>query len=159
MSNTPQGIFLSNPPEDSISCVKFAPSPNYLCTTAWDGTTRLYDHLNNQVCSEILSPAPILDVSFGESTSVAYIASIDGSVTRCDFSRPEDVQQIGMHTGGVTNVRFDATSNGIYSCGWDGKVRVWDDRQSVKNRSETNETVISLDPVSKVSNVAFLLYE
>ena len=64
-SMRPTEVKLNNPPEDAISAVKFGPKTNqYLIASAWDGTVRFYDVVNNAMRQKFVEDMPVLDVAF-----------------------------------------------------------------------------------------------
>lgn len=61
----PTEVKLNNPPEDAISAVKFGPKTNqYLIASAWDGTVRFYDVVNNAMRQKFAEDMPVMDVAF-----------------------------------------------------------------------------------------------
>lgn len=61
----PTEVKLNNPPEDAISAVKFGPKTNqYLIASAWDGTVRFYDVVNNAMRQKFVEDMPVMDVAF-----------------------------------------------------------------------------------------------
>ena len=58
-------VKLTNPPEDGISAVKFAPnSSQFVLVSSWDSSVRLYDVNENFMRMKYSHAAPVLDCCF-----------------------------------------------------------------------------------------------
>lgn len=156
MADTPEGIFLQDAPSDSISSITFSrKSSRYLLTTAWDGSCRLYNPHEGRLVTSCMSTAssPLLDGCFGRYDDILYAAGIDGALTQFDLAQGETrARCIGLHEGGVSNVRFDNSTNSIISSSWDGSIRTWDPRSSRPEVARYNQEILrsTLLPASKV---------
>lgn len=65
MGETPSEFQLKNPPTDGITAVKFGPnSSQFLLTSSWDTSVRLYDVVANHLRMKYNHPAPVLDCCF-----------------------------------------------------------------------------------------------
>ena len=78
---------LPNGPEDCIQSVKFGKSSNqYLLAASWDGTVRLYDVYNRNLCSKYEQQYPMLDCAFQVclcQDKSTYIVLIDIDTGMC----------------------------------------------------------------------------
>jgi len=64
-AETPSEFQLKNPPTDGITAVKFGPnSSQFLLTSSWDTSVRLYDVIANHLRMKYNHPAPVLDCCF-----------------------------------------------------------------------------------------------
>ena len=76
---------LDNPPEDSITRVRFQTKEingtNYLLCSSWDCSVGLYDVDENKLAAKYTIDEPVFDTTFLSSNSLASIAATaDGKV-------------------------------------------------------------------------------
>ena len=64
MGETPNEFKLKNPPNDGISAVKFGGTSQFLLTSSWDTSVRLYDIVSNNMRLKYHHQAPVLDCCF-----------------------------------------------------------------------------------------------
>ena len=65
MAETPNEFQLKNPPTDGVTAVKFGPnSSQFLLSSSWDTSVRLYDVISNHLRMKYNHPAPVLDCCF-----------------------------------------------------------------------------------------------
>ncbi|KAG9004402.1 hypothetical protein FRB94_002420, partial [Tulasnella sp. JGI-2019a] len=79
-------VELVNPPDDSVSAVKFCPTnEDYLLVSAWDGELRLYDVASNSSKCHFSHKAAVLSCTWGVDDKSAYSGGLDHWVRSFDL--------------------------------------------------------------------------
>ena len=84
MAETPNEFQLKNPPTDGVTAVKFGPnSSQFLLSSSWDTSVRLYDVISNHLRMKYNHPAPVLDCCFHVSKSIKEPGLLEFIVLMC----------------------------------------------------------------------------
>lgn len=91
---------LKNGPSDGISRVRFAPnSPQFLLSSSWDSSLRLYDVQANTMRVKFLSGGPLLDCAFQDPIHV-WSGGLEGQLRSADInSSTESI--VGTHESAI----------------------------------------------------------
>ncbi|KAI2621493.1 mitotic checkpoint protein BUB3 [Hypomontagnella submonticulosa] len=124
---------LSQPPNDAISSLAFAPdSPSRLLASSWDKNIYLYDILQGSdenshgtLLQTYENRAPILDVCFGKDGNEAFSAGMDWEVRRIDLETGEQTS-VSKHTAPVRRVVYSREHTLLISASWDSTLHVHD---------------------------------
>ncbi|KAI3388929.1 hypothetical protein SNEBB_006753 [Seison nebaliae] len=124
-------VKLYDPPDDAISEIRFNRHWNdgKLLCSSWDRSVRLYDVINNRLLAEYMHNGPVLCCDF-TSKKHAISGGLDRYIKRVDLQHSKEVV-IGSHSNAIRCIRAiddPAMGNVIWSGGWDGIVKVWDER-------------------------------
>ncbi|KAG9046073.1 hypothetical protein FS837_005149 [Tulasnella sp. UAMH 9824] len=133
MSPTANDIELSNPPDDSISALAFAPNADdQLLVASWDGELRLYDVASNSLKSHFSHKAAVLGCCWGSDNKHAYSGGLDSWVRAFDLES-ETTTVLGAHTATISSIIHHGPTNTVYTGSWDQTVRAWDPRSPTAN--------------------------
>lgn len=115
---------------DGISEIAFSPSPtkNLLSAASWDGKLSLHDADTSLFIKNYSESAPLLSTCFLRDTQVAS-AGVSKKVNVYDINSVRNCF-LGVHTDPIKCIRFNPTSNLIYSGSWDRSIKGWDPRCS-----------------------------
>ncbi|XP_018799099.1 PREDICTED: mitotic checkpoint protein BUB3 [Bactrocera latifrons] len=141
----PTEVKLNNPPEDAISAVKFGPKTNqYLIASAWDGTVRFYDVVNNAMRQKFVEDMPVMDVAFMDIVHVVS-GSLDKQLRLYDVNTHTE-SIVGTHDDAVSCVEYAESVNGILTGSWDKTIKLWDMREKrcVGTFEQSNGKVYSM---------------
>lgn len=120
-------VTLNNPPEDGISCVRFANNSDLLLVSSWDKGVRLYDGRQNQLRYKYEHEAPVLDCAFSGDDGLGFSCGIDLAVQMTDFATGK-VSVLGHHEKGVKCVEYSNPTGLLVSGSWDATIKLWDVR-------------------------------
>ncbi|KAF5368878.1 hypothetical protein D9758_002992 [Tetrapyrgos nigripes] len=155
MGDTPQ-TFLTTPPFDTISKVRFSPTnPQHLLVSSWDTTVRLYDigedtpggRPSEQKC-KFDHRAAVLACCFSDA-SHGFSGGLDTAVRYLDFES-EKANVLGSHNDGVSSMVYASERNALISGSWDRTLRIFDSRAQNPEQSshETPERIYQMDIVN-----------
>jgi COMPASS component SWD3 len=139
-----------NPP---VTAVKFSPNGKYVLAWTLDDCVRLWDYVEGRCLKTYqghMNRKYSLVGGFGVYGQVtprspghafAVSGSEDGAVLCWDVVSKKVLQRIEGHDGVVLGVDTCTTSYGRYlvSCGLDGTVRVWEEKQDGASESEPEQ--------------------
>ncbi|KAG7463086.1 hypothetical protein MATL_G00191630 [Megalops atlanticus] len=118
---------LNQPPEDSVSAVKFSPSTaQFLLVSSWDSTVRLYDVGGNSMRMKYQHLAPVLDCAFYDPTH-AWSGGLDMELKTHDLNTDQETI-VGAHDAPIRCVEYCPEVNVMVTGSWDRSVRLWDPR-------------------------------
>ncbi|ORM40318.1 Protein RAE1 [Babesia sp. Xinjiang] len=139
-NDDPKTHLLSGMPDDSISHISWSHTPNplLLAASSWDKTVRIWrisPIMGNTVTSESVilyrQEAPVLTSCFSTDTSKFFAGGCTNTVMAYDLaSRNPTGILVAKHDKPVTGVYWIQKFNAIMTTSWDGKVCMWDGRQS-----------------------------
>ncbi len=87
-------------PEDGISRVRFGPnSSQFLLSSSWDCTLRLYDVVNNTLRVRFARSAPLLDCCFQDPIHV-WSGGLDSALYSSDINSSTETA-VGSHDNAV----------------------------------------------------------
>ncbi|XP_054715891.1 mitotic checkpoint protein BUB3-like [Uloborus diversus] len=129
LADTPNEIQLDNMHTDLISNITFGSSSNqFLLTSSWDSTVRLYDVSNNTMRLKYTHEAPVLDCCFQDAVRCC-IGGLDGNVKMYDLNSDSEAI-IGKHNAGVKCIEYYPEGNVVVTGSWDKQVKLWDTRSN-----------------------------
>ncbi|XP_060581923.1 mitotic checkpoint protein BUB3-like isoform X1 [Ruditapes philippinarum] len=127
MAETPSEFQLKNPPTDGITAVKFGPnSSQFLLTSSWDTSVRLYDVIANHLRMKYNHPAPVLDCCFHDAVH-CYSGGVDNTLKVYDFNTNTGTN-VGTHDAPIRCVEYCPDVNVVITGSWDSSVKLWDPR-------------------------------
>lgn len=119
----------SDLPKDGVSSSCFADGSNHLLVSSWDSTVRLYDAGLNDFKGTHKAPAPVLDCSFAGSKDAFYCGGLDAALAAHDVASGTR-RELGRHGAPIKCVDYHKGLGVVVTGSWDGKMKVWDERQS-----------------------------
>jgi len=127
---------LPNPMADSVQCISWSPTANYLVAGAWDGTVRLWQvsaQGQGQFGYDKKHAAPVLDVCWNADGSRFFSASCDKSFKMVDVQSQAEQSIPNAHDAPIKGIRWCPLLGGgqgaLCTAGWDNKLNFWDLRQ------------------------------
>ncbi|CAF2112087.1 unnamed protein product [Rotaria magnacalcarata] len=141
------------PPEDSISCMKFSPASipqTYLIATSWANDIRCWEiQSTGQSIARAMQnfDAPLLNCCWSDDGSKVFTAGSDKTARMWDLQSNTSIQ-IGMHDQAVRTINYIQRPS--YSCvmtgSWDRTVKFWDMRQATPLKQLTlDERIYAAD--------------
>ncbi|KAH9891477.1 WD40-repeat-containing domain protein [Xylariomycetidae sp. FL2044] len=124
---------LSQPPNDAISSLVFAPdSSTRLLVSSWDKNVYLYDTApesdggaHGTLIQTFEHRAPVLDVCFGASDNEAFSAGMDWQVRRIDLQSGEQTT-LSKHSAPARRVVYNKKYSLLISASWDSTLNIHD---------------------------------
>ncbi|KIN00479.1 hypothetical protein OIDMADRAFT_200024 [Oidiodendron maius Zn] len=158
---------LSNPPNDAVSSVQFAPnSPTRLLVSSWDKHVYLYETHGEEAGGKLIEKyehrAPVLDVCFGVDDNEAFSAGMDWQVKRINLETREQIV-LGAHGAPVKSVVYSKEHSLLISASWDCTLHFHDlrnpDKEPIKIALPQKPHSLSITPTKLVVAMsARLLY-
>lgn len=138
---------LDNPPTDATSSVKFGPkSSQYLLSSSWDNTVRLYDVESNKLKHSYSHQLAVLDCCFTDLNH-SYSGGLDKTLKAYDFVAQKETT-VGVHNEAIRCVHYCPSVNLIITGSWDKYVKLWDPRiPTCVGAYEQPDKVYTLDTV------------
>lgn len=133
-ANPNNGIVLPQPPDDTISRLRFSPpsaGPTYITASSWNGSVRVWQVDQSGQCAAVAiteSSAPVLDAAWAASGDAIYAASVDKLVTRWDLASNTRTT-VAAHDAAVRHCFEVPTINALATASWDRTLKYWDVRQ------------------------------
>ncbi|KAG1715060.1 mRNA export factor [Nymphon striatum] len=128
---------VTNPPDDSVSCLSFSPATvpqNFLIAGSWDNNVRCWEVQNTGQTipkAQQSHQGPVLDVAWSDDGTKVFTASCDKTVKMWDLNSNQFVQ-IAQHDAPVRTVKWIKGPN--YQCvmtgSWDKTIKFWDARSA-----------------------------
>lgn len=127
------GIEVSQPPNDSISCLKFSPEcipQTFLIGTSWANDIRCWEIAENgtsvpKSCKQ--HEAPVLSACWSNDGTKVFTASCDKTAKMWDLQSDQFVQ-IAQHEAPIKTIHHIVRPN--YTCvmtgSWDKTIKFWD---------------------------------
>lgn len=143
---------VNNPPEDSISDLRFSPASEHLAVASWDKKVRIYE-IDGQGQSQGKAlfdfEGPVLSCAWSQDGTKVFGGAADKSAKMLDLgSGGTTAQQVAAHGEPIRCVKaFLASGNQMLATGsWDKTVRYWDLRQQQPVATlECKDRVYSMD--------------
>ncbi|EDO05712.1 WD domain G-beta repeat family protein [Babesia bovis T2Bo] len=140
-TDDPKTHFLTGIPDDSISHIRWSHSSNPLLLSAgsWDKTVRLWrisPNIGNTLTSDCVvlyrQEAPILTSCFSDDNTKFFAGGCSNTVMAYDLaSRNATGVLVARHDKPVTSIYWVQKYNALLTASWDGRVCLWDGRQSM----------------------------
>ncbi|CAM9398947.1 unnamed protein product [Chrysoparadoxa australica] len=118
---------LQAPPQDGITCVRFAPTSSLLLASSWDKTVRVYDAVQNEAKSVIEMQLPVLSCAWWSGES-CFAGGLSKSVDVLNIGTGEVQRSLGAHEASVKCMEWAEGVQQLVSGGWDSALKVWDPR-------------------------------
>eukprot|EP00040_Diaphanoeca_grandis_P016852 m.87402 g.87402 ORF g.87402 m.87402 type:complete len:362 (-) comp26067_c0_seq1:28-1113(-) len=129
---------LANPPADSVQCIEWSPTANYIASGSWDNEMRVWEVQNQgqQVHSQVKADSAqkqnkhtgaVFDLSWDNTGSKVFSASADKTVKMWDLNT-QQFTQIGVHDQPVKTCHFIPSLNVVMTGSWDKTLKFWDTR-------------------------------
>ncbi|GFE55361.1 mRNA export protein, putative [Babesia ovis] len=140
VNDDPKTHLLSGIPDDSISHISWSHTSNplLLAASSWDKTVRIWrisPAIGNTVTSESVmlyrQEAPVLTSCFTDDNSKFFAGGCNNTVMAYDLaSRNTTGMLVAKHDKPVVGVYWVQKFSAIMTASWDGKLCMWDGRQS-----------------------------
>ncbi|KAI9891283.1 MAG: RNA export factor gle2 [Vezdaea aestivalis] len=150
---------ISNPPDDSITDIKFSPQYDHLAVASWDKKVRIYE-IGSTGQSEgkalFEHEGPVLSCDFSKDGKRVVGAGADKAARVLDLGNPgAGAQQVAAHEQPIKAARFISVPNSndqmLVTGSWDKKVKYWDLRTAAAVATvDCQERVYSLDVRDKL---------
>ena len=131
------GIEVIQPPDDSISCLKFSPESvpqTFLIATSWSNDIRCWEiqESGKSIPKAVKThDAPVLSAAWSQDGTKVFTASCDKTAKMWDLQSDQFIQ-IAQHDAPIKTIHHIVRPN--YSCvmtaSWDKSIKFWDLRQS-----------------------------
>ncbi|KAF3385152.1 Nucleoporin GLE2 [Penicillium rolfsii] len=153
-------VALNQPPEDSISDLRFSPASEHLAVASWDKKVRIYE-INEQGQSEgkalFEHEAPVLSCCWSPDGTKVVGAGADKAARLLDLgSGATTATQVAAHDAPIRSCHMipNPSVGGsplLITGSWDKTVKYWDLRQSNPIASiECQERVYTMDVKNKL---------
>jgi WD40 repeat protein len=87
-----------------------------------NGTVRVFNAENYKLLSTIITKGgKILSVCWGKNSDII----IGYSSGKVEIRHQTDIKELFAHQSGVTGIDFDPDKNRMITCGYDGKIKIW----------------------------------
>ncbi|GFX05372.1 mitotic checkpoint protein BUB3 [Trichonephila clavipes] len=127
LSDATNEFELDDVPSDLISSVNFGPSSSqFLLSSSWDHTVRLFDVTNNTSRMKYEHDAPVLDCCFQDQLH-CWSGDLLGHLKTMDINSNEH-KIVGVHGGAIRCVEYCPDIHAIITGSWDQTVKLWDVR-------------------------------
>jgi len=134
--NPMKDVEVTNPPDDSISCLRFSPpsvnNASYLIAGSWDNNVRCWEIQGNGQSipkTQQSMQGPILDVCWHDDGTKVFMASCDKQVKCWDLATNQTIQ-VAQHDAPVKVIRWVKAPNytALMTGSWDKTLKFWDTR-------------------------------
>merc|ERR1712232_908559 len=141
--------------QHKISCIRFVDTKSIVTGSA-DRSIKLWDIARNTYLQSLTFRHGSTPYSIDVMSGTMVSGHIDGGVRLWDIRTSDRVGDFpSLHNGGVTNVQFHPTKNGIISTlGRDGIIKIFDVRMNSKEKNK-DSTTSSSSPVSTFCHLDF----
>uniref|UniRef100_A0A7S0F2S4 Anaphase-promoting complex subunit 4 WD40 domain-containing protein n=1 Tax=Hanusia phi TaxID=3032 RepID=A0A7S0F2S4_9CRYP len=120
-------------PQDSVSCIKFAPNKDYLVCTAWDNSVSLYAFQKSGFAIQSRAEmqmtqnphtGPVLSACWDNMGTKVFTASADKQGKVWDLSS-QQVIQFAQHDQPIKCVHWVEAHNMVVTASWDRTLKYW----------------------------------
>lgn len=145
-------VQVQNPPEDSISALRFSPQTDHLAVASWDKKVRIYEidgSGNSKGVALFEHEGPTLDCAWSPDGKKVFGAGADNAARMLDLGANQtQATQVAQHDAPIRCVEsFNHNGNLMLVTGsWDRSVKYWDLRSSAPiGTIDAKERVYSMD--------------
>jgi len=145
-------VQVNQPPEDSISSLRFNPTADFLSVASWDKKVRIYEidgNGNSQGKAMFEHEGPVLSTCWSPDGQKVFGAGADKAARMLDLgSGGTQAQQVAVHDQPIRCVQsFMANGSPMLVTGsWDKTVKYWDLRQQQPAATvDARERVYTMD--------------
>jgi len=124
-------VLVMNCPNDTISCLTFSPSNNFLVAGSWNKDACCWDIQSNGVAvpkAKISHNAPILCAAFASDGQRVFTGSCDMTAKQWSLATNQTTQ-VAAHDAPIKEIFWINEGNLLVTGSWDKTVRYWDTRQ------------------------------
>ncbi|CAE6394235.1 unnamed protein product [Rhizoctonia solani] len=119
---------LVDPPNDSISCMSFSPTADYLAVGSWNHEVRLYEigpQGQSQGKAMFKHDGPVLSVCWNKEGNKVFSGGMDKTARMFDVQTGQTTQ-VAAHDDAIKSVRWVDAQGGILATGsWDKTIKVF----------------------------------
>lgn len=131
--NPAKDFELQQPPEDSVSALKFSPNSNYLVASSWNNTIRCWEvQENGQSAAKAQQShsGPVLCCCWHSDGTKVFTGSCDKTAKLWDL-QSNQVIAVAQHDAPIKTVNWIQAPNYsvVVTGSWDKKLKYWDTRQ------------------------------
>ncbi|GFR11360.1 mitotic checkpoint protein BUB3, partial [Trichonephila clavata] len=127
LSDATNEFTLHDAPTDLISSVNFGPSSSqFLLSSSWDHTVRLFDVTKNTLHMKYEHDAPVLDCCFQDQQH-CWSGDLRGHLKRTDINC-SDHKIVVAHDAAIRCVEYCPDIHAVITGSWDQTVKLWDVR-------------------------------
>ncbi|KAI5360293.1 Putative WD40/YVTN repeat-like-containing domain superfamily, mRNA export factor Gle2/RAE1 [Septoria linicola] len=147
-------VEVAQPPEDSVSAIKFSPASNHLSVASWDKKVRIYEiSATGQASGAAMFEfdGPVLDTCWSGDGQKVFGAGADKTARMLDLGAGQTSgqgQQVAAHDQPIKCIKsFNTGGNTMIVTGsWDKTIKYWDIRQQQAAATvDAKERVYSMD--------------
>lgn len=158
-TNPNKDIEVSQPPSDTVSCMKFSPNANFLVASSWDNNVRCWEvQANGQTLPKAQQShtKPILSCCWHADGSKVFTAGADNQAKMWDLASNQSVV-CAQHDAPIKTVHWIQGQN--YQClmtgSWDKTIKFWDTRSPTPMATKnTGEKVYCADVIFPMAIVS-----
>lgn len=112
--------------EAIVNEVRYHPSGDFLVSTSWDGTIRVWNIATGREIRQFTGHASeTFGIDFSADGHIMLTTSSDRTVRMWDWDTGEEIQRFSQHTDWIQEVVFNPDNTIAVSAGQDNAVRIW----------------------------------
>lgn len=155
----PKDVEVTQPPADSVSCLRFSSKADFLVSSSWDNVVRCWEVQSNGTTvpkAEQKLEKPVLSCCWHDDGTKVFTAGSDNKGHIWDLASNQIVQ-CAQHDAPIKTVHWVQAPN--YQClmtgSWDKTLKFWDTRQATPIKTfQTGEKVYCADVVYPMAVVS-----